>query len=232
MQYNKAMKALKKSTSNGEKNEEKSTDNGSKSHEDEGNDGSSLNAGVEASGEGKSSAHLEFAGKNIYLSANGKIMVYINKDDVHIFELDLVIDEGKSHSSASDMNDSWNTEVMTDQDGNRYQGIANIRGATFNQKISGDIDIVVNACTNCNTVPLAPGAKANGPLGEATVSGSDMWLPTSRVLYRNDVAGHELGHNLGLRNCSSCNSIMTNSSRYKDVKATLQDIKTLYNGYR
>ncbi|WP_434932001.1 matrixin family metalloprotease [Shewanella sp. HL-SH5] len=75
-------------------------------------------------------------------------------------------------------------------------------------------------------------AKANGPLGEATVSGSDMWLPTSRVLYRNDVAGHELGHNLGLRNCSSCNSIMTNSSRYKDVKATLQDIKTLYNGYR
>jgi RHS repeat-associated protein len=41
MQYNKAMKALKKSTSNGEKNEEKSTDNGSKNHEDEGNDSSS-----------------------------------------------------------------------------------------------------------------------------------------------------------------------------------------------
>tara|TARA_R110002126_G_scaffold34754_11_gene107414 strand:- start:1033 stop:2259 length:1227 start_codon:yes stop_codon:yes gene_type:complete len=36
MQYNKAMKALKKSTSNGEKNEEKSTGNGSKKHEDEG----------------------------------------------------------------------------------------------------------------------------------------------------------------------------------------------------
>jgi hypothetical protein len=45
MQYNKAMKALKKSTSNGEKNEEKSTDNGSKNHEDEGNDSSSTNVG-------------------------------------------------------------------------------------------------------------------------------------------------------------------------------------------
>ncbi|WP_282110060.1 RHS repeat domain-containing protein [Shewanella algicola] len=41
MQYNKAMKALKKSTSNGEKNEEKSTGSGSKKHEDEGNDSSS-----------------------------------------------------------------------------------------------------------------------------------------------------------------------------------------------
>ena len=43
---------------------------------------------------------------------------------------------------------------------------------------------------------------------------------------------HELGHNLGLRNCSTCDSLMSPSTTFKANRATLQDIKTLYDAYK
>ena len=69
-------------------------------------------------------------------------------------------------------------------------------------------------------------------LGWAQVAGNEIELPRSRLLFRRSTPGHELGHNLGLRNCSSCDSLMSPSTTIKANKATLQDIKTLYDAYK
>ena len=187
---------------------------------------------TEASGAGKSSSQLEFEQKNTNFVTNKNVKAYQNDDGVNILEVNLVVDEGRSYGVSEDMNEAWNTEIMTDKDGNKYQGKANIKAATLEQKMSKKIDVSIVPCKRCNTVQLAPGAQADAALGWAQVAGNEIELPRSRLLFRRSTPGHELGHNLGLRNCSSCDSLMSPSTTIRANKATLQDIKILYDAYK
>lgn len=166
--------------------------------------------------------------KNVSMAANDNVKAYTNKDGVRIFEQNQMVKEGKHYGSVKEMNEAWNTEVMTDADGIKYQGVAKISRVPGG---IGEASIEIKLCIDCNSADVRrPNGVANNPqLGKVTgYNTHQIYLPAKARYYLPEVPGHELGHTLGLPN-TNMDSIMNAGSR--NMKATVLDIKALWEGY-
>ncbi len=182
----------------------------------------------------KSTDQLNLENKNQTFADNNNVVAY-EKDGIRKVKVKLKVNTKQHRNFAKSANEAYNTEVYTDIDGTQYQAEAEITKASAIDAAYGDYDINIQRCDYCNTKDVYnPYTKLepNVPLAAGDHPGNIIYLPDSKMAYFPSTPAHEVGHNIGLSDCNSCSSIMQKGSLQRLNKLTLEDVKTIYNGYK